>query len=122
MLEKDNLPPAASLSVDARHDAVLHAGHVVLVVRAVLLEALLLVAVRAVDQQDREERRVEERQRPVDQGVRQQAPGPGRRELEGVLEVARDAPPARIVSRHPRPVIDCLVGWLAGWSVGRLGA
>ena len=61
-------------SVDERDDSVRHDAHVLLKVLAIFGNALLLVAMGAVDEQDGEEDRVEEREQPVSVHACQQAP------------------------------------------------
>ena len=61
-------------SVDERDDPVGHDAHVILKVLAIFGNALLLVAVGTVDEQDGEEDRVEERQQPVSVNARKLAP------------------------------------------------
>jgi len=61
-------------SVDERDDPVRHDAHVLLKVLAIFGNALLLVAMGAVDEEDGEEDRVEEREQPVSVHACQQAP------------------------------------------------
>mmetsp|Transcript_23888 Transcript_23888/g.77042 ORF Transcript_23888/g.77042 Transcript_23888/m.77042 type:complete len:326 (+) Transcript_23888:309-1286(+) len=82
------------VSKDVRHNLVRYHRLVLCVRRAVLERALLLVADGAVHEQHGEEGRVEERQRAVRADAGEQAPRPSGRELEEVLRVPRDAPPA----------------------------
>ena len=57
-----------------------------------LLLALGLVALGAVEEEDGEEGRIEERDHAILHRVREQAPGPRGGEFEDVVEVPRDAP------------------------------
>ncbi len=61
-------------SVDERDDPVRHDAHVLFKVLAIFGNALLLVAVGAVDEEDGEEDGVEEREQPVSVHACQQAP------------------------------------------------
>ena len=61
-------------SVDERDDSVRHDAHVLLKVLAIFGNALLLVAMGAVDEEDGEEDGVEEREQPVSVHACQQAP------------------------------------------------
>mmetsp|Transcript_2499 Transcript_2499/g.7385 ORF Transcript_2499/g.7385 Transcript_2499/m.7385 type:complete len:229 (-) Transcript_2499:863-1549(-) len=90
----DSPPTTGRISVDPRNDVVAHEGSILLVVFTVLLETLLLVATCAVEQEDREEDGIEQGHGSVDERVAQQTPGPGSRQLEEVVEVARDSPEA----------------------------
>ena len=61
-------------SVDERDDSVRHDAHVLFKVLAIFGNAILLVAVGAVDEEDGEEDGVEEREQPVSVHACQQAP------------------------------------------------
>mmetsp|Transcript_65739 Transcript_65739/g.148338 ORF Transcript_65739/g.148338 Transcript_65739/m.148338 type:complete len:373 (-) Transcript_65739:451-1569(-) len=93
------------VSVDAGDDEVGHELAVLGVVLAVLEGAFLLVALRPVQEQDREENGVEQGGGAVLAWVGEEAPGPGRGELEHVVEVPRDAPEARREEKR-LPLLD----------------